>query len=240
MSKKIVLPHEHGGWAMVSVPFLLGMWIGTPQWLHLPFFLAWLFLYLSSYPFLQAIKRKVNRGFWIRWGVLYGVLALLCLLWPLFNYPELWYFSIPLVLLLSINIWHTKRRSERAILNDLSAILIFSLGGAAAYLVAGGSWDWTMFVIILFSFLQFTGSAFFVKTVFRERTSERWRRYAKGFHVALPLIPILIGFPWMWVPYLFSTVRTFMFSGKKLRPMFVGIIEIVGVVQFLILTLLLM
>ena len=26
----IVIPHEHGGWAMVSVPFLIGMFAGHP------------------------------------------------------------------------------------------------------------------------------------------------------------------------------------------------------------------
>ncbi len=40
---KIVIPHEHGGWAMVSVPFLLGMLSGAPNGLHAVLFLAWLF-----------------------------------------------------------------------------------------------------------------------------------------------------------------------------------------------------
>lgn len=51
--KKLVIPHEHGGWAMVSVPFLTGMMVATPQWIHLTLFTGWLLLYLASYPFCK-------------------------------------------------------------------------------------------------------------------------------------------------------------------------------------------
>jgi len=233
--RSVVIPHEHGGWAMVSVPFLFGMMAGAPLWMHVLLFLAWLFFYLSSYPFLQAVKRSASRGYWLRWGVGYGVAALVCLVPPLLDQPDLCYFGIPLLALLAVNSWHAKRKSERAIVNDLCAILGFSVGGAAAYLLGGGGWDGTMAAVVLFSFLHFAGSAFFVKTVFRERTNKRWIAYAYVFHGLLLVVPWAVGYPLLTVSYLFSAARTFAFAGKSLRPWKVGIIEIVGAVQFLLL-----
>lgn len=234
--RRVVLPHEHGGWAMVSVPFLFGMMAGTPQWIHIPLFLAWLFLYLSSYPFLQAVKRAANRGYWTRWGVSYSLVAIVCLIPPLLDTPSLFYFGAPLLVLLSVNAWHAKRKSERAVVNDLCAILIFSIGGAAAYLLGEGGWDKTMWAVVLFSFMHFTGSVFFVKTVFRERANKRWLAYARIYHVLLLAVPWMVGYPWLIIPYVFSTARTFIFAGKSLRPWKVGIIEIVGALQFLLLS----
>ncbi|AZK46374.1 YwiC-like family protein [Paenibacillus lentus] len=231
----IVIPHEHGGWAMVTVPFVIGMMSGRPQWMHLWLFLAWLFLYLSSYPLLQSLKRKKDRRRLITWGAIYGVIALFFLAPVLISFPELFYFAPILLVLLTVNIWHVKQKSERAVLNDLCAILTFSMGGAAAYWIGGGGWDHTMLLIVGFNVLFFMGSVFFVKSVFRERTNTRWLVCAKGYHVLLLMAPWLLGLPWMMIAYLFPLIRTLAFAGKTLRPMKVGIIEIIGSVQFLLL-----
>lgn len=232
----IVIPHEHGGWAMVSVPFLFGMFAGNPQWMHISLFFAWLFLYLSSYPLLLSVKRKTNRGHWIKWGILYGLIAFVCVIPSLISTPSLLYFGPLLVMLLFVNIGYAKRKKERALLNDLCAILIFSIGGAAAYLLGEGGWNSTMAAVVLFSFLHFTGSVFFVKTVFRERENKRWVVYAKIYHGLLLFMPWMVGYPWMTISYIYSTARTFAFAGKSMRPWKVGIIEIVGVVLFLLLS----
>ena len=234
----MVIPHEHGGWAMVSVPFAIGMLTGKPQWMHVFLFLAWLFLYLASYPFLQSMKRRSDRGRLVKWGTIYGAIAVLSLIPPLLNRPQLLLFGPILLGLLAVNIWNVKRKTERALFNDLCAILIFSLGGAAAYLLGGGGWDPTMILIVAFNLLYFMGSVFFVKSVFRERKNKRWITYAYFYHAALLIVPWMLGNPWMAVAYIFSALRTFIYAGQAIRPMKVGIIEITGSVQFLVLAIL--
>ncbi|MFC4307307.1 YwiC-like family protein [Cohnella boryungensis] len=233
--RSVVIPHEHGGWAMISVPYAFGMMAGTPQWAHAWLFLAWLFFYLSSYPLLQSFKRSASRGHLLRWSAIYGMAALGCLIPALLVRPELIWFGIPLLALLPINLAYARRRAERAIANDLCAILIFSLGGAAAYLLGGGAWDGTMAVVVLFSLMHFTGSAFFVKTVFRERMSPRWLASARIYHIVILAVPALIGYPWMTLAFVYSTTRTFLYGGKMIRPWKAGIIEIAGALQFLLL-----
>lgn len=233
MAKTIVIPREHGGWAMVSVPFLLGMFAGGPEWIHLPLFLGWFLIYLSSYPFLQAVKKVKGRAYHFKWAAGYMAGALVCLIVPLILLPELLVFVPALLVLFAVNIWHVRRKEERALLNDLAAIASFSLGGAAAYLAGGNSFNAEMFEVFLFNMLYFMGSAFFVKTIFRERGNRRWLWYAWIYHAAVLFVPWLAGNPRMTVPYLYPAVKTFLLAGKKMPAVRVGIIEIAGSLQFL-------
>ncbi|WP_391573567.1 YwiC-like family protein [Cohnella sp.] len=237
--KKLVIPHEHGGWAMVSVPFLTGMAVAAPQWIHAPLFVGWLLLYLASYPLLQAVKRASNRAYMLKWGAGYALGALACLIVPLIDRPQLAYFGIPLVALLAVNVWHSKRKTERALLNDLCAIVSFSLASAAAYLAGGGEWGAKMAALTAFNLIYFMGTAFFVKTVFRERQNSRWTAYARIYHLLALIVPLALGSPFMTIPFVFPAVRAFAYAGKAMRPAKVGIMEIVGALQFLILTVLL-
>ncbi|WP_458464041.1 YwiC-like family protein [Paenibacillus sp.] len=230
----IVIPHEHGGWAMVSVPFLVGVVASGPQWLHVPLFIAWLGLYLTAYPLLQSLKKNANRHRLYKWAAIYGTVALICLIPPVLVQTTLLFFGPVLGGLLLVNIWHVRHKVERSLTNDLCAMLVFSLGGAAAYLIGGGHWDYGMAIVVLFSFLHFTGSTFFVKSVFRERTNKRWLMLTRLVHILLIFIPIVIGYPWMSLAYVYSVVRTFIYAGRTLRPMKVGMIEIIGAVQFLL------
>lgn len=233
---KIVIPHEHGGWAMISVPFLFGVMAGTPRLSHILLFIAWLFLYLASYPLLQAIKRKKQRTHLLKYTVIYGVIAIAALLYPLINKPQLFYFGIPFLFLLSVNIWHVKQKAERAILNDFCAIMIFSLGGAASYLYGGGGWDAEMLIIVIYNLIYFMGTALFVKTIFRERGNSVWEKAAKIYHIFILIIPFLLGQPWMTLPFIFPLVRTYLFSGKTIKPMKAGILEVIGALQFIIIS----
>jgi len=236
---KMVIPHEHGGWAMVSVPFLVGVIASSPRWLHIPLFLAWLGFYLTAYPLLQSLKRKAGRDRLYKWAAIYGTTALICLIPPLIGQPQLVWFAPVLCGLLVVNVWHVRQKRERSLVNDLCAMIVFSLGGAAAYLIGSGGWDYGMAIVMLFSFLYFTGSTFFVKSVFRERTNRRWTRLTLILHIVLLLIPVAIGYPWMALAYVFPAVRAFVYAGKPLRPMKTGIIEIIGSVLFVACALLL-
>ncbi|WP_136603632.1 YwiC-like family protein [Paenibacillus dokdonensis] len=236
----IVIPREHGGWAMVSMPFIISMMAAKPVLLHLPLFLAWMFLYLSSYPLMQALKKTTKQSLWLRWGAGYAAAAVLCLIPVLLVEPWLFRFAPILILLILINVWHVRHKAERALLNDICAIMLFCTGGAAAYLLGGGTWDRELADVLLFNFLYFTGTVFFVKSVFRERKNKRWTIYAKVYHCISFVLPLFTLSPWMCIPFVYPLIKTWMYSGKPLKPMRVGIMEIFGSVQFLILSLVLL
>ncbi|WP_371932622.1 YwiC-like family protein [Bacillus carboniphilus] len=76
---KPFIPKQHGAWAMLIVPFVLGMALSSFTWVHVPLFLGWLFLYLASYPLLMLTKGK-KKEFYRKWAITYGALALLFLI----------------------------------------------------------------------------------------------------------------------------------------------------------------
>lgn len=57
---KAMIPKQHGAWAMLLIPFLLGMIKGGPVFWHIPLFLGWLFLYLTVYPVSLALKKTAS------------------------------------------------------------------------------------------------------------------------------------------------------------------------------------
>ncbi|MEC0369466.1 YwiC-like family protein [Paenibacillus chibensis] len=236
----IVIPREHGGWAMVSMPFIIAMMATQPVLLHLPLFLAWFFLYLASYPLLQSLKKTAKRSMWLTWGAGYAFAAVLFLIPVLLKEPWLFWFAPVLMLLLMVNIWHVRHKSERALLNDMCAILLFCSGGAAAFMLGGGTWGRELFEVLLFNFLYFMGTVFFVKSVFRERKNKRWTAYAVVYHTLALAVPLFTLHPWMCMPFLYPLIKTVIYAGKPMKPMKVGVMEIIGSVQFLILSLILL
>ncbi len=237
---RIVIPREHGGWAMVSVPYFIGMVAAKPALLHLPLFLAWLFLYMASYPFLQSLKTTAKRKTWISWGTAYALVAAVFLVPVLVLKPSMLWFAPILLVLIMVNVWHVLRKAERALLNDICAILLFCTGGAAAYMLGGGGFDQLLAAVVALNFLYFTGTVFFVKSVFRERKNRRWTAYAIMYHSVMLILPIFLGHPWMCLPFLFPFVKTLRYAGKIMKPMKVGMIEIAGSIQFLLLSWILM
>jgi hypothetical protein len=232
---KPIIPREHGGWAMVSVPFFLGMFVGGPKGIHLPLFVSWMLFYLATYPFRLALVRRKDRREFIRWALIYWALGMVFLLPPLVAEPSLLWVGPVLVALLCVNGWYAYRRDERSFVNDLCAIFAFSVGGAAAYVVGAGKWDAVAWEIALLCILYFLGSVFFVKSVFRERKNSRWLNASKGYHLLLIIVLVLLE-PWFVLAYLYSAIRAFVWGGKTLRPMKVGIIEIIGSLLFLVLS----
>lgn len=93
-----------------------------------------------------------------------------------------------------------------------------------------------MAALAAFNFAYFMGTAFFVKTVFRERQNARWIAYAKVYHVLALALPWAIGYPLMTIPFAFPALRAFVYADKTMRPAKVGILEIAGALQFLLLT----
>ncbi|GAB6932430.1 YwiC-like family protein [Calditerricola satsumensis] len=235
---KPIVPHEHGGWALVSVPFLLGMAVGGPTWLHLPLFLAWLFFYLAAYPFRMALARRGNRRDGrrlLRWAFGYWTAGMVFAIPPLVHFPSLLWAGPVLGALLAVNAWYAYRRNERSFVNDVCAILAFSIGGVASYVVGAGTWDAMALWVAGLCVLYFVGSVFFVKTVFRERKNARWLRASKGYHTLL-VVALGIVEPLLVLPYAFSAARAFAWGGKAMRPLHVGLIEIAGSVLFLLLS----
>lgn len=229
--KKLVIPKQHGAWAMLVIPFLLGAYIGGFSWIHIPLFIGWLCLYLATYPLLMAMKNK-RKPFYIKWFALYFAAAAVILLFPLIYRWEIIYFGMAMTPFFLINIYYGKKKKDRAFFNDLAAIAVFCIGGLASSFIVSGEITKEAFITIMLCFLFFVGSTFYVKTMIREKNNPNYKWLSWGFHVFLMIGLVATEYAVFIIAYIPSVIRAVYFYGKKMPILKIGLIEVGNAVYF--------
>ncbi|MEY8350987.1 YwiC-like family protein [Bacillus cereus] len=229
---KLVVPKQHGAWGMLLIPFLLSALLGKPTLYHIPLFLAWLCIYLATYPFLMYIKQTRKKEFlhsaivYVSMACLFGTISLL------YEWRIL-LFAVIMLPLFFVNIYFARQKKERALTNDICAILVFCIGGLISYYFSMKTIDGVAWWIGIASFLYFLGSTFYVKTMIREKNNPIYRYISWGYHIVLTILLFAIN-PWLSLVFLPSLVRAIVLYGKKISILKVGVLEIVNSVYFLI------
>jgi len=157
--------------------------------------------------------------------------------------PAVLWYAPAYALLLAANAWYAYRRKERALLNDAASVvqscLIVPVVGVIAG--AGGGRVAVAFTLCLAYFL---GTAFYVKTMIRERGSVAYRRWSVGYHLvalaAVGVLAVVDGWsvtgwaPWSVALFAWLAVRAAMLPGFPLTPKRVGLLEMANCVVLLV------
>lgn len=230
---KLFLPKQHGAWAMLIIPFWLGVVASEFMWQHIPFFAGWLLLYLATYPMLFLFKGK-KLGYYTKWTLIYFIPALLLLLFPLWTRPSIIWFGLAMLPFFAINAYFSSQKNDRALLNDFSAIFTFGIAGLASSYLPIGEINSEAILVFITSSLFFIGSTFYVKTMIREKKNIVYKYLSWGFHILIPIIFLAIGNWIVAIAYLPSLARAIYYYGKPLTMKDVGILEIVNAVFFFV------
>lgn len=230
---KLFLPKQHGAWAMTIIPFWLGVINGGFLWIHIPFFIGWLLLYLATYPMLLLFKRK-KIPFYAKWTLIYIIPALLLLLFPLFQRPSLVKFGLLMIPCFIINAFYTSKNQDRALMNDISAIFAFSIVGLASSYLHTGIITFVSILIFCASVLFFLGCTFFVKTMIREKKNVQFKWISWVYHLLLLIVWVILGYWIVFMAFFPSLVRAVVFYGKPLSPKQIGIYEIINAAIFFV------
>ncbi|WNS76843.1 YwiC-like family protein [Bacillus sp. DTU_2020_1000418_1_SI_GHA_SEK_038] len=233
---KLFLPKQHGAWAMVIIPFWLGVAAAEFMWIHIPFFIGWLLLYLATYPMLLLFKRK-KINFYRKWALIYLVPALILLMFPLLVRPSIIIFGLSMIPFFLLNAYYSSKNRDRAFGNDVSAILVFSFAGLASSYLPAGELNLTSLTIFIASILFFIGSTFFVKTMIREKKNQTFKWISWIFHIGVITVWFIAGKPLLVISFIPSLIRAIIFYGKGLTMAKLGILEIVNAAFFFILVL---
>lgn len=126
-------------------------------------------------------------------------------------------------------------KKERALVNDICAIIVFCIGGMISYYFSMKTIDGIAWSIAIVSFLYFLGSTFYVKTMIREKHNPTYRYVSWGYHTFLITASFIVN-PWLSLVFIPSLIRAIVLYGKKISILKVGILEIVNAVYFLITT----
>ena len=217
------VPPQHGAWAMLVVPYLVGVLLAGWTWVDLPLLGTWLAGYLLSYYVFQALKSR-RPARYRQQLTSYATVALPLLAVVVVARPAVLWYAPAYAVLLAVNAWHAWRRRERALGNDLAAVLQSCLMVLVAATVAGVA-PTRLLPAFAATVAYFAGTAFYVKTMIRERGNPSYRRWSIGYHLLALLLtswlsPVLAGlFGWL-------LVRAWVLPRLRLTPLQVGLIEI--------------
>ena len=232
---KLVLPKEHGAWAMWIAPFIVGIGVTDFQSVHLLLFISLFFVYIALSPFLQGFRRPMERRKSWQLSLTYLVYALIPGFPIVIYYPKLLYIPLFITPLLFVAIYFVMNKNERALTNDLIGIAALNTTFFASYYISALQYDVESVLLWSLQIALFFGSALYVKTIIREKNNKTFKWITNIYMLLLPVFAYLFFGPLVMIAYLFSTIRALLTpSGSALTPKKVGIIEIINTSWFVL------
>jgi hypothetical protein len=166
------LPKEHGSWAMLALPLLIGLDIASSwRWQSLLAVVAVVGLFLVRYPLETMIKTKKRTSMLMAWSTIYAGLAIFAGSWLIVIDRLFWLIPIGLIgATLVLFRWRlAMRRQEMSAIGELSGIATLALGAPIVYYAASGQLDWSALVLWLINSLYFGGTVFYIKLKVRQQ-----------------------------------------------------------------------
>jgi hypothetical protein len=187
------VPNQHGAWAMLASPLLVGILAGGVAWVHVALAAFWFAGYFAFFATSLWLKAQ-RRAKWVPPVRAYGALSVVLGGVVAAMQPSLvrW---VPLFLLpLAIGLYAAAQRQDRALVAGLATTAGSALMTVVAYDAGPGSDLARAWQLGLVQLLYFAGTVLYVKTVIRERDNPRYLWFSVGFHtVALGVVELVFG-----------------------------------------------
>jgi len=231
----IKFPKQHGAWAFLIVPLLLGSLLGSGNWLGLVFAITWIAAYPVSYFGGRALLMRIRRGSWttragdeLRSSSPWLLITFLGAVVLIAVRPWILLPGLGIAALWSVSVYLSWLGRERGITNDLLLVALASIAPPLMYAVANNEPSLQqiprfIWIAALVSLLFFIGSVLHVKALIREAKDRRWHLASIAVHIAIVLVfasyDLLLA-----APFLAALIRT-IFMKPGLRPGKIGAIE---------------
>jgi hypothetical protein len=230
---RLWFPRQHGAWAMLAVPLLLGIAASSPAGWHLILAVAALAGYLAAATAQAWLRARRRPSFVPSLGV-YGSTFAVAGLVLLAAFPALALSAVVVVPAGALVIGGARPGTPRDLVNSLAQTAIaLVLVPAAAYV--SGAWEVASVVLAtLVAAGYLVGTVLVVRSVIRERGNRGFVALSIGFHAAF-LAVTLVALPW---PYAVCAAgllaravalplaeRRRAGTSGPLRPVQVGIVE---------------
>lgn len=220
------MPNQHGAWAMLAAPLLVGVLAAGPAWVHLPLTAFWFTSYLAFFATGLWLKSR-RRSRWFPPVRAYTLLAACLGVVVLLMAPDLVRWLPGFVPPLAVGLWASAHRRDRDLLVGLTTVLAAALVTVVAY-DAGTSGPlsrgWQLGLVML---LYFAGTVFYVKSAIRERDNRRFHAVSVGFHVIATAVTAWLSWG-LVVVFAVLTVRAGVVPPLRPSPRSLGIGEIVA------------
>ena len=240
------IPNQHGAWAMLVIPLLLGIIASGPAWVHLPLALVWVVGYFAFYAAGLWLKARLKKKYLppVR---AYAIMLIVPAVAVLVLQPELVVWGLVFSPLVAISLWCSYQRRDRSILNDSVTVLAACLMLPVAYSAGlpptplpdvvgwlaqpgpvGWAAVWAATVLVLGYFF---GTVLYVKSLIRRRGDRRFLAVSVGYHavagVVLAALVAAVGQAWWPTAAMFAllTARAWWVPRTAAKPVQFGLGE---------------
>jgi hypothetical protein len=230
------LPRQHGGWAMLLLPLLLGVAASRPDPWQLVLAAAAVGAYVSSatiQAWARARRPAAYRAPIVVWGAMFAVSGL-----PLLaTFPSLLLSAVVIVPAAAITLAGARPGRRRDLVNSLAQVAQALVLVPAGALVSGAFDVPAVATATAVAATYLVGTVLVVRSVLSERGNRTFAAVSAGFHAAA-LIGALIVLPlayavvaaWLTARAIGLPVVQQRLAGTRrpLRPIHVGIVEMVS------------
>lgn len=234
------IPNQHGAWAMLIAPVVVGALAAGPNPWHLLMLVTWLAAFCLNFYLQLAIKSRKPAKYQRQLAVYGGVTAVLGI-GLVAHDPDVLRMLLFAVPAFAVNVAFVLQRNERAWVNDVVGIALAGVVGYGAFLLGAGSPSDAgarhAFLAVLATCLYFVGTVIYVKTLIRERGNRVWLYLSYGFHTALLLLCLGTS---SWALAVVATAlltRAVYVPTQRWTPKRVGLLEIPSTVAVSLLAL---
>ena len=166
------VPNQHGAWAMLVTPLLVGILAAGPSWPHLPLAAFWILGYFAFFAtglWLKSRRRQRYRPPVLVYsaGATLAGLVTLAVDWHLIRWAPL--FIVPL----GVGLVASAIRDERSLWSGISTTVGSSLMTLVAFDAGGGTDFARAWLLAGILAVYFAGTVLYVKTLIRERAARR-------------------------------------------------------------------
>lgn len=222
------IPNQHGAWAMLIAPVVVGAFAGGVNGWHALLMLTWLGAFCLNFYISLSIKSRRPKRYQRQLLGYAGATAVtgLPLVW---HDPEVSRMLVAALPAFAVNVAFVLRRNERAWINDVVGVALAGVVGFGAYRIGTSPTDDAHALhAVLAICLYFVGTVIYVKTLIRERGSRRWLNLSYGYHALLVLLCVVGGWWAAAVIALALLARAVAVPGRGWTPKRVGLTEIVS------------
>jgi hypothetical protein len=242
---RLWLPHQHGAWAMLALPLLIGIAASRLVPSQLLLAVAAVAAYLASAT-LQAWLRARRRPSFVPSIVAYAAATALCTIPLVVLEPRLVLTVLVLAPAGALTLVAARPGAPRELALSLAHVAEASMLTPAAMLLAGGTSAEVLVAATAIAAAEMAGSVFVVRSVIRERDNSGFAVRSVGYHVAITLaaaatLPMgyaaLAGFLTVRAAALPIARRRLATTRRALRPVHVGLVEAVASIALVVVAL---
>jgi hypothetical protein len=235
-TRPLWFPHQHGAWAMLAVPLLLGVAGSRPDPWQLVLALAAVAAYLASataQAWLRSRRRPSYAASLLLYAGAFGILGVLIAV----SHPVVLSTAVIVVPAAAIALRGAKPGTKRDLVNSLAQAAIALALVPAAALLAGPLDAATVLPALAVATVYLVGVVLVVRSVIRERDNTGFAIASVAWHaVAALLAAVVLPPPYALVGVALTgraaalpiVTRRRAGSVRPLRPVHVGIVEIVA------------